>query len=574
MRLRLFEGVIALAIALGAIAVPSGVASVQAGSTCTGWRSTLLPPPTIRVYRVSLGRVQTVNFRSYVQVVLANEWGPRTPPASLRAGAIAVKQYGWYYARVWRGGSVRGQCYDVRDTTSDQLYNPARTVYPAARAAVAATWGVTLRKVGRFFPAGYRPGVDRCTAEIDGWHLYQTDASACVRRYGDSTQLVLRRFYSRLGVVTMGVGDATGDLVGDVPLVVTDPVTGDVTARILSSDAAMGTAAAATAAAQVLAVVPDGALLGRGLGDVDADGRTDIVQLVRTADGGFAIQVMRATGAGFAPAATWWSVPADVAAASWPGTLRLVVGDFNGDFKADVGIVRLLGASDPGGPLAELWVLPSTGSSFAAPRREWAADAGQDLSGSTFVAADVTGDGRADLIALDDTTGGTAPAATGDVLAPSTAIDVAASTATRTSSGLAHATTWATIAGVSSADLQVVPTDLDLDGRADLFVLTRTGDSSMSLASAVSTGRSFAVAPLSSDVPLAFAWASTQFTASDISADGRPDLVAVADAGTDPSGASLGIGVTRLVVNATGTAVAARPWVGDPSVPYSTVALP
>ncbi len=575
MRVRLLEGVIALAIALGAIAVPSGVAPVQAGSTCTGWSSTLLPPPTIRVYRVSLGRVQTVDFRSYVQVVLANEWGPRTPPAALRAGAIAAKQYGWYYARVWRGGTARGGCYDVRDTTSDQVYNPAKTVYPAARAAVAATWGVSLRKTGRFFATGYRPGVGKCTAQIDGWHLYQTDASACVRRYGDSTERILRRFYTGLSVITMGIGDSTGDLVGDVPLVVTDPVTGDVTAQVLSSDAVMRAAAAVAASDHVLSVVPAGTLVGRGAGDVNADGRTDLVQLVRTADGGLAVQVMPGTGAGFAAASTWWSVPADVAAASWTGSLQLLVGDFTGDFKADVGIVRVLGASDPGGPLAELWVLPSTGSSFAAPRRYWAADAGQDLSGSTFAAADVTGDGRADLIALDVGSGGAAPAATGEVPAPSTAIDVAVSTATATSGGLAHATTWASIPGVSPADLQVVPTDLNLDGRADLFLLTSTGDSAMNLQSALSTGRSFTVAAMSSSVPLALSWTATQFVSSDVSGDGRPDLVALTDAGTDPgTGASMGIGVTAMIVNATGTGVTVRPWASDSAIPYSVVTLP
>ncbi len=382
---------------------------------------------------------------------------------------------------------------------------------------------------------GYRPGTGSCTTHVDGWHLYQTDASACVRRAGDATERVLRRFYRALDVVTMGVGDTTGDLVGDVPLVVTDPATGDVTARILSSDAVVRTTAAATASGQVLSVVPAGALVARGAGDVNADGRTDLVQLVHTADGGLAVQVMPGTGAGFAPASTWWSVPADVAAASWTGSLRLLVGDFNGDFTADVGIVRLLGASDAGGPLAELWVLPSTGSSFAGPRRYWAADAGQDLSGSTFAAADVTGDGRADLIALDGAAAVTAPAAAGDVPAPSTAIDVAVSTATARTSGLAHATTWATVPGVPPADLQAVPTDLNLDGRADLFLLTRTGDSAMSLQSAVSTGRSFAVATLPSSVPLPFASAATEFVASDVSGDGRPDLVAVTDAGADPA---------------------------------------
>ncbi len=32
--------------------------------------------------------------------------------------------------------------------------------------------------------------------------------------------------------------------------------------------------------------------------------------------------------------------------------------------------------------------------------------------------------------------------------------------------------------------------------------------------------------------------------------------------------------MTALVVNAKGTGVAVRPWAGDPTIPYSTVALP
>jgi hypothetical protein len=38
---------------------------------------------------------------------------------------VAVKQYGWYRAMSWRGKTAPdGNCYDVVDSTLDQLYEP------------------------------------------------------------------------------------------------------------------------------------------------------------------------------------------------------------------------------------------------------------------------------------------------------------------------------------------------------------------------------------------------------------------------------------------------------------------
>ena len=51
-------------------------------------------------------------------------------------GALAVKQYGWYYTMHWRGGSCQVtnpddgtttvECYDVKDGTLDQIYKPEK----------------------------------------------------------------------------------------------------------------------------------------------------------------------------------------------------------------------------------------------------------------------------------------------------------------------------------------------------------------------------------------------------------------------------------------------------------------
>ena len=128
MRIRLIGGIVAAAVALGALALP-GAMPAQAGSArCTGWTSTLVPPTSIRVYRTATRRTVTVPFRTYVEKVMAAEWGAGAPVAALRVGAVAVKQFAWYYAIYWRGGrDAAGRCYDVRDSSIDQVYDPSRS---------------------------------------------------------------------------------------------------------------------------------------------------------------------------------------------------------------------------------------------------------------------------------------------------------------------------------------------------------------------------------------------------------------------------------------------------------------
>ena len=131
------------------------------GTECTGWRSTRTPPPTIRVLRAKrrtgvdrdvVGTVQEVPFREYVGVVLAAEWPSHYPIETIKAGALAVKQYAWYYAIVYRGGEVELEdgsmaCYDVQDTTVDQVYYPEQWS-PSDKhlRAIESSWLLTVRK--------------------------------------------------------------------------------------------------------------------------------------------------------------------------------------------------------------------------------------------------------------------------------------------------------------------------------------------------------------------------------------------------------------------------------------------
>jgi hypothetical protein len=152
---------------------------VARAATCTGWTSTRVPPTTIRVLRTSTGRVQTVNFRTYVERVLSVEWPPNWPATALQVGAIAVKQYGWYYTMSYRGGTAHGSCYDVVDNTNDQIY---RDVTPAAVfvQAVDATWDISITRSGSFPLTGYRSGASvACGMDADQYHLFQHSSYYC-----------------------------------------------------------------------------------------------------------------------------------------------------------------------------------------------------------------------------------------------------------------------------------------------------------------------------------------------------------------------------------------------------------
>ncbi|HET9492930.1 MAG TPA: SpoIID/LytB domain-containing protein [Chloroflexia bacterium] len=120
-----------------------------------GVQSGLTPPPSIRVYRTATGVVEVVPFREYVKHVLPNEWVPTWAPHALRAGAMAVKEYAWYW--VARGGKQVGLGADVKDNTDDQVYDP-NVSYASTDAAVDLTWEYAMTRNGLLFQAQYCAG--------------------------------------------------------------------------------------------------------------------------------------------------------------------------------------------------------------------------------------------------------------------------------------------------------------------------------------------------------------------------------------------------------------------------------
>ena len=194
------RAILGAVVALSVMAVPQAVnpAPAAAGSTCTGWTSTVNPPRTIRVLNQRLGQVDTVDFRKYVKKVMASgEWPSRLKMATLEAGALATKQYAWYYTLKGNHRShyvYNGRCYDVRDDTTDQLYRHWAQPDERQKQAVDKTWGLSLRKNGNFFLTGYRAGsTGTCAADANGWKLYAKSVEACAR-LGWSYKRILNKY--------------------------------------------------------------------------------------------------------------------------------------------------------------------------------------------------------------------------------------------------------------------------------------------------------------------------------------------------------------------------------------------
>jgi hypothetical protein len=204
-------------LAAVALLVPATAMSpqpVEAGS-CTGWTSKTIPPNSIRVLRRD-GSVEKVDFRRYVGVVMASgEWPASMPRSLLQAGAVAVKQFAWYHTLKGNHRSsyvtASGKCYDVTDTTRDQLYKPERsTVRDSQWRAIDATWGLSVRKNGRFILTQYRLGNNvGCARDADGRKIFQRSARNCAQK-GWSARQILAAYYGGSSVSFAGGGGGGG----------------------------------------------------------------------------------------------------------------------------------------------------------------------------------------------------------------------------------------------------------------------------------------------------------------------------------------------------------------------------
>jgi peptidoglycan hydrolase-like amidase len=150
-------------------------------------------PTSILVYRVQLGRVDRVDFKTYVKNVLPNEWVSGWPSASLQAGAVAVKSYGWYWALHSTRKTSGGQCYDVRDDTADQVYKPS-SAKSSTSSAVDGTWSTRMTRSDKILMAHYCSTTTACGAWVDGDWMSQY-GSRDLANAGDDYRTILRHYY-------------------------------------------------------------------------------------------------------------------------------------------------------------------------------------------------------------------------------------------------------------------------------------------------------------------------------------------------------------------------------------------
>ncbi|WP_084599363.1 SpoIID/LytB domain-containing protein [Actinoplanes subtropicus] len=161
------------------------------GCSTDGTNSKL--PSTILVYRVGLGRVDRVDFKTYVKNVLPNEWVSGWPAASLESGAVAVKSYAWYWALHSTRKTAGGQCYDVKDNTDDQVYKPS-SAQSSTSSAVDNTWSTRMTRSGNILQAHYCSTTTACGAWVDGNWMSQY-GSRDLANAGDSYQTILRHYF-------------------------------------------------------------------------------------------------------------------------------------------------------------------------------------------------------------------------------------------------------------------------------------------------------------------------------------------------------------------------------------------
>jgi hypothetical protein len=204
-------------LAAGAASAASATSAAVSGAS-TATASALTPPATIKVARrfpagdpngVIVG-VDTVDFRTYCVRVLSHEWAPPSAfsDQALEAGALAVKDYAWYWAtHPTKLPDVAAWGADVDDTTNYQVYmdwDYGQRYWNA----VNATWGTAMTRGGQIFEASYYAG-EYSGAATDGEHMTQWGSQYWAAR-GLSAASILDFYYPGAQFVAVAGCSAIG----------------------------------------------------------------------------------------------------------------------------------------------------------------------------------------------------------------------------------------------------------------------------------------------------------------------------------------------------------------------------
>jgi hypothetical protein len=130
--------------------------------------------------------VVTIDFNTYVKNVLPNEWYYWWPEESLKAGAVAVKMFAWYW--IDRGGKWRDA--DMTDNTCDQWFRYGSS-HPRTDKAVDETWSWVLSRNGDLFETRHK-NTQNCKPPTC---IRQAD-SADLARQGYRWDEILGHFYT------------------------------------------------------------------------------------------------------------------------------------------------------------------------------------------------------------------------------------------------------------------------------------------------------------------------------------------------------------------------------------------
>jgi len=498
---------------------------------CTPWGSSLTPPRTIRVLRTGAtnapeGIVDTVvevDFYEYVATVMAAEWPESYPLETIKAGAVATKQFAWYYIINPRGltTTIAGEevCYDVVDSTRDQFYKPETRGIgepggpgPKIFAALDATWDVSVRKFkrttqsSRFILTGYRAGSSKaaCGADATGFKLFHNSTRKCGQdglKYREILRLYLK---PNLEIVEPGEHDIIGTKHGDASAMKRDGA--DFQARVWTpgrTSPEPGSGAGIN--------VSNVDLVSFRAADMDGDGRDDLVWLRQTGPRSGKLKVALSDGVNYGPAEDWWEGDTVVPLSG----ARLLVGDFFANHRTDVAI---LGRGDTASSsrLVVLKRKPYEGAQkFTAPKNWWSG--GQDLDKVNGAwAADLSGDGRADLVIRQDIADGGVKVRTA----------VTSSPLPGTFPRMGAIKTRFEDRKLAAAKVRMATGDANRDGRDDVVMIIGGGGRAKverlqgSLLGGFKRVRVW-VAPKSDPIPVR----STRLGVGDIDYDGRTDLV-------------------------------------------------